>query len=741
MGYRVMKWAVIALMGGAVSGQAQELALPTVQVQAQKQPQDAQGVALSMEVWSQEQLEASRQSDLFNLHQLSPSLTGGGLARVGIARLGIRGINDFARNQGFEGSVGVYVDGVYAGRQQGVTQSLAGIDQVEVLRGPQGTLLGRNTVAGAVMLTTRKPEERPAYSAMAERGAFGLRRLALWAGGPLPNGGGHAEPLRMATGVLLGAVTVAHSGDEGYVRNLFRTDNRPTAHDNGLLRSQLRWKGRDGAVVDMSLETFAHRGQRYNAEAVEVGSPAYSLAAGPWTTAVDTRSTERIERRASVLAVQWPLGGGWLLHSLTGLQRHLARYDDAEGDWTPAELIETDFAISRTRQVSQEFRLSRTWGPGRHVLAGLHAIDQQNAEQFSSATGADFPAPGSPQRSALANRRTLGDGRLHLRGRALFTHAEWLLTPQWGAVAGVRLTDERKTVAFSHAADAALAAVGLYPLAPFEAALAERDLSPRFGVTARVAPDVMVYATQSTAFKSGGYNLDGITSVLTDPARQLRFEREKVVSREVGWKSQWWQRRLRLNAALYDAHGRDYQVQQFVPLPSGGTAIAITNAARVSLRGVEVDARWRMGTSWEGMGGLHRGRAVFDDFRNGGGIGVHHDGKRLPFAPDRKWMMGLRWRDQLAGIPVHGSLRYTHVGTQYSNADNRARNTVAPYGIVGAQLGASGARRLAGWSLSAWVENAGNTAYLVSQDRSFTGVIKGAYGPPRTVGVTLALDS
>ncbi len=737
-----------SLMLAVVTCHAQTAGLPVVMVQAQKVLQDEQEVALSMEVQRARDLERAGLRDLFDLSALSASVTGGGLARVGAARLGIRGINDFARNQGFDGSVAVYVDGVYAGRQPALSQSLAGIEQVEVLRGPQGTLLGRNTVAGAVMLTTRKPADRFEFSAAMEGGEFGRRRAWAWLGGPLESGapgasgvsGADAPAVRSGGQGLSAALMVSDSQDGGYVRNLFRDGNRPTQQRTQAARGQLQWKGPHGLRVEWSVESYGHVGQRYNGEALEVGTRPFNLAPGPWSTAVDTRSTERITRNGAALTVQAPLRSAWMLTSITAVQRHRSRYDDAEGDWTPLELIETDYAVSDLWQFTQEARVTKSWGAGRQMVVGAHLMDQRNAERFSSVTGADYPAPGSPAQARLANRRTLGDGTLRLRSSAAFGHAEWALNPVWGVLAGVRLTEERKSVAFRHEADPVLSALGLFPLAPFTAELRERDVSPRVGLTARIGPQTMAYATRSTAFKSGGYNLDGITAVLTDPARQLRFDSEQVTAHEVGVKSRWWDGALRVNAAVYDADGRNYQVQQFVALPTGATSIAITNAGRVSLRGLEMDARAQLGGVFTLVAGLHRGRARFDEFLNGGGLGVNYNGNHLPYAPDQKVSAALEARSDWAGLPLQASVIHSRVSAQFSNADNRSRNAIAPYATTGARFSLGGAGRAAGWTVTLWGENLRNTAYLVSQDRSFTGVVKGLYGPPRTLGLTVSVD-
>jgi iron complex outermembrane receptor protein len=154
----LMAAAMLTATANAVYAGEGQFALEEVIITAQKREQSIQDVPIAITAFGSEDLERLNASDMSDLQYSTPNLTVSSNLKS-TPRLGMRGISDFSRNPGYDNRVSVYVDGMYAGRSAASNQSTLDIERVEVLRGPQGTLFGKNTVAGAISLTTRKPTE------------------------------------------------------------------------------------------------------------------------------------------------------------------------------------------------------------------------------------------------------------------------------------------------------------------------------------------------------------------------------------------------------------------------------------------------------------------------------------------------------------------------------------------------------------------------------------------------------
>jgi iron complex outermembrane receptor protein len=708
---------------------ANPVELDQVVVSAQKRTQNLQAVPISIEAVSAADLEKAGIKDLFDLSQLSPSVTGGGDSRVAAARVGIRGISDFARNIGFDASVGVYVDGVFAGRQEGLSQSLLGIERIEVLRGPQGTLFGKNTVAGAISLTTRKPTQKFEGSSIFEIAENGSREAGVWVGGPI------------ASDSLLGSLAVQSRKTDGYVKNVNLPDvsNNLGKGETKSVRTFARALVNPQLTIDVSLEALDLRGNPNFGEALEPTNQA-KLAPGPWTTSTNLTTKETVKRTSGYLTVNYDLPTGHKLTSISASQNSESRVFNNDEDYTPFDIAETSLTATKTRQFTQEIRIASAPDPKQDWLAGLFYMSQLNNQAATIRTGSQFPSPGSPANAVFNGLlATQNPANLDTSTLAAFAHGNKMLTDDIQFTGGVRVTRETKKVDFGTTAAPQLAAAGIFPLARFQSELTDTDFSPKLGLNWFTSKNVMVFASKSRAFKSGGYNIDNVTSVLTDPANQLRYNKQNVDTMELGVKSELLDRRLRLNASVYSTVGSDYQVQQFIFQPQAPTRIAITNAGRVAIKGAEIDAVAKISAGFTIKGGLAFNDATFTDFKNGGGNGVNYDGNRLPFAPRLKSLLEGEYAFDVANYTIRSSLNVTHTSDQFSNSNNLAVNLIPSYKVVGARVSIEGGKANP-WTLSLWGKNLTNEANLISRNVSFLGVNRGIYGAPRTLGVTLSVD-
>lgn len=688
--------------------------LQTVEITAQKRTQNLQVVPVSVDSVSAGDLERAGVKDLFNLGDLSPSVTAGQSNRTLGARMGIRGINDFARNPGFDASMGVYVDGVYAGRSEATSLGLTGIERLEVLRGPQGTLFGKNTVAGALSLTTRKPTDRFEASVSVEGADFGTRNLGLWLGGAL------------VPASVQASLSLAQEKTDGWVDNLNRPDVRPGSGDGTTARAFVRFKPSASTQIDAAVWHYSYKGVPMFGEAVAPSALA-GVAPGPRTTSTNAASEETVKKDGGSVSLETGLGSGLRLTSITATQKARNFYSN-DDDMAPLDIYFGNNTADN-KQLTQELRIASAPDPARDWLLGLFYMKQDSDQVASISTGAAFPVAALRQRTATSVGTMSGDSV------ALFAHGNIMLGERLQFTGGVRATRETKDVTLSQSPIPGLAAN--IPL--FGGQVKDNDISPKLGLNWFVGPDLMVYGFYTQGFKSGGYNMDLIGSAVTNPAVDLRFNKQKVESFELGWKSEWLDRRLRANGAIYRMDGKDYQVQQFVLQPNGTSVATITNAGEVRIDGLEVDIQARLTPSITVKGGVAYTDATFLSFKNGGGVGVNFDGNRLPFAPRLKSALSVEHVIPLGGLQVRTSLGYTHTGEQTSNANGAAVNRIPGYDLFNARIALEGgdARR---WSVALWGRNLSNREYTTVNATNALQQARAIYGSPRTVGLQASLD-
>lgn len=715
-------WGACALgtLGGlaapAWSQTADAGALQTVEITAQKRTQNLQVVPVSVQSVSSSDLERSGVKDLFNLGDLSPSVTGGQANRTLGARMGVRGISDFARNPGYDASMGVYVDGVYAGRTEATSQGLTGIERIEILRGPQGTLFGKNTVAGALSLTTRKPTDRFEASASLEAGESGTRNIGLWLGGA-------AVP-----GTLQLALTLGQEKSDGWVDNLTQPAARPGSGKGESARAFARLKLGGGTQVDMAAWRYRYEGVPAFGEAV-APSPLAALAPGIRTTATDALSRETVGKDGGSVTVDIGLPGGLQLTSITATQKARNTYFN-DDDMAPQDIATAPGTFNTSRQVSQELRLASPANPKHDWLVGLFYMTQDNDQTSAVRLGTAFPV------AALRGRVSTSEGSLESSSLALFAHGNVMLTDALQFTGGLRSTRETKDATLAQNPIPGVTA----NIPKFSGSLTDNDISPKAGLNWFVQPGVMLYGSYTQGFKSGGYNMDVIgAAVVSNPAVDLRFGKQKVASVELGWKAELLKRALRVNGSIYRMDGTEWQVQQFVPQANGTNVSTITNAGQVRIDGAEVDVQAKVTPSITLKGGVAYTDAVFVSFKNAGGVGIHHDGNRLPFAPRLKSSLSVEHVLPLGSVQLRSSLGYTHTDLQYSNSNNTAVNTIPRHDLLNARVAVEGgeARR---WTVALWVRNLTDKDYTTFNGTNGLQQARAIFGAPRTVGLQVALD-
>lgn len=583
--------------------------LTDIIVTARRSPEDLQRVPVSVVAITQEELESRSITNLRSLQNFVPNLTLAASQNVGEAagNAFIRGIGqeDFAI--GAEPGVGLYVDGVYFARTTGTLMNLTDISRIEVLRGPQGTLFGKNTIGGAINLISVLPH--PAWE--------GRSSLILGSYDRVELRGVLNAPLSDDIFVRLSAGMVSRNG---YLRRLpppvslgqleqasnARTNSEPEGDDRSqAIRVQLRWLVSDTLTADISLDGSRKRNTQ-GATHIDAIDPRFGVfrqlnrliregkLPGSEITS-DFPPASLLESYASGrnLADQdlWgvsttltqDLGSSTL--KFIGAYRGLRSRTSTDLDGLYFSIIESDIVVEQ-RQFSGELQLTGTKGALSYV-AGLFLFGERSKIPPSTGIqnevlytcGCFYTADNLPL--FTDSRRRLGSDSY-----AGYAQGTYQLADRLSVTLGARLSHEIKSID----GEAFRLDANLQPTDIIIGAGTNRDswtsFTYRAGAEYQATPDLMAYASIARGFKSGGFN--SRTAIDLPNLGFAAFKPETALTYELGLRSQWLDRRLRLNVTLFDTDYRNIQLRQQT-IVAGTATTLIESAAKARIRGAEVE--------------------------------------------------------------------------------------------------------------------------------------------------------
>lgn len=689
-----------AVIGQAASAQeADETAgsgLDVIVVTAQKREQNIQNVPVAVSVTTGKDLERLQVSNVESLQYSTPSLVVAGSDPTR-QRFGIRGISDQSRNAGFDNRIGVYVDGVWVGRSAASNQAALDVASIEILRGPQGTLFGKNTVAGAINIITAKPEFGSSGYLEAEYGNYDNRRLK-----------------GMLNFAALDKVAMRVSGmyrkRDGFVQNTFNAldyDNR----DEYGLRGQLLFEQGDTSFY-IAADTAQFKG-RATAGGVRIDATPYQIE-------INEEQNVKIGYDGLSAQVDHEFGNGGTLTSITGFRT--SRYDaESDEDFSQLNYATTKPIFEETSHLSQEIRYASDETGRFDYVVGLFYLEQ-DIEGAGAATA--FAPAINPRAPAVFVGVSQG-ATVKSQSYAAFVHTNFDITDRLELTAGARINKEDKSVDFSITDTS-----GLFTSGALKDTRSSSDFSPTFSLNYDVTDDVMGYARYSRAYKSGGWNTDFVASV-----KDIAFEDESVDAFELGLKSLLFDRRLRLNLSAYISKHSDFQVFSFSQLSTGGTALRATNAGKVTSKGFEIEADIQP-VDWLNLfANYGYNDAKFDSFANGGGAGVDFDGNRPAEAPKHNLNLGIAADFDLgfANLMIQGD--YNYRSSFFSNPDNLPVNLNSSLEQANVRAGLDFGKV----SVFGWMRNAFDVETQIYNGRSFLGIARGKYNDPQTYGVTLKI--
>ncbi|MDO1557927.1 TonB-dependent receptor [Brevundimonas sp. 2R-24] len=594
-------WSVMSVGAYAQDAQPGATAVEEVVVTARRTEERLQETPLSISAFSGEELEERGATNVTDLQGAVPNLNiVQGRGSSDSTNIYIRGIGQPDALQTFDPAVGVYVDDVYLSRIRGTQLELLDLQRVEVLRGPQGTLYGKNTIGGAVRLVTRTPDQGPYGNASLTYGDYNERAVRISGAAPIND--------QWAIG---GAVLIADR--DGYVTDSF-TYGR-TYNDRNVTAARLAasWTPRDNFRLDLAADATQQR------SAMTVGrleSTVYTtdlalgtrtnrqLAPAPgseWDFRSQTTPTLPNESPLSHWGVSatatLDLSDSLTLRSITAY-RELSYDDYIDIDATRFELGGDVFVGVDQTQLSQEFQLN--WDNGGRLtgVGGVYYM-QENIVSEQAAYGDDlFTTLGLP----TGFTRTIADD-LDTTSWAAYANANFDVTDALRVTAGVRYTHESKDYWRTTTQDWTIPLTGiplidgilqpfnLDPVFTFDVSNDWSSVSPMLSADYRLSEDAMVYARVSHGFKSGGFN-----GRANNPGEQQPYDPETVISYEAGAKTDWFDGRLRANVALFYNEYSDFQarvsdcvVNPATPSLPCSISLTVLNAGELITQGAELE--------------------------------------------------------------------------------------------------------------------------------------------------------
>ena len=691
-------------------------AAETVIVTARKRVERAIDVPLSITVVGGEEI---KDRGAIRLSEIAvPNVSFLGTENNALPNFSVRGVQGQNRsNVGFDSGIGVYVDGIFMGRTAAFNQETFDVERVEFLRGPQGTLFGKNSVAGAISVNTREPAKRFTATGSADLGSDNQRRFSAYVSAPL------------GSDALRGSVAVYSGERDGYVKNL-ATGGAGGSEDAKSLRMKLLFK--PSAALDITLAADTLRDRSIAPSAHIISGYGFVADASNFTSNADLPISAARNVKGVGATVNYDLGNGLTLTSITS-KRKLDTSRTSDTDVGPLFIVASDSA-SKQDQWSQELRVATNRESVLSYVAGLYYYNQK----VSGASRSNF-GPAAPVLASIRNTTGNTFGDINTTSSAAFANVDWNLNPMFTLTGGLRYTREKKDLAYQQVVNFP---AFLAPSLPLEKdSLSTNDVSPLLSGRWKIDRSSMLYATYSKGFRSGGWNVDNVTTGGPTTFRQTRFNDEKISNFELGLKATTLEGLMTLGLAAFRMNYDDMQLTQQVQVLGGGGATVgvVTNGGKSKSEGVEFESTFRATPSLRLSGTLGYTDARYTDYTDSSrGAPLVFNGNRLNFSPRRTSTVSAVYTMSVpfGALAFRGD--YSFIGSYFTGRENLDAQLIPQHEVLNARVTFSADR----WELAAYVNNLLDSRYIVSQGSGGFAAPVGAgtnrlvdYGRPRSYGV------
>jgi iron complex outermembrane receptor protein len=694
------------------------VAIEEIIVTAVRREENLQRVPIAVTAFSGADLVAKGIDELYAIAQRVPSFVFDSQDQAE-PNLYIRGVgSQQANDAAAEMPIAIYFDDVYIGRSTAANFELFDLERVEVLRGPQGTLFGRNASGGVIHLISQKPQDEFAGLVRATIGNYNRINLQAMVTGP-------------GTDTVSYRLAASSRNRDGFVLN--ETTGNDVADEQATsLRAALRFVPSDKLEINLSSDYTRERGTS-SAHDTQFTS-GFPVVSNPEPRVVNSLTDGLRERDIFGVTLRFDYSMDWaVLSSITGY-RDLDLHADwyfAGNDLTDESIESFNTNIEKSHQFSQEFRLAGS-SDRMDWVAGVYYFDVSvsQIESFDQFFNGLFNGLGLPE--ALW---TIGNGLLTFNKEAgtdswaVFAQGTYKLTDRLGLTAGVRHTEDTRKIAV-----VATVQDGIVPLGALNAPIGIsvpggystgqvsqgwNATTPHFALEFQSTDDLLLFVSATEGFKSGVFN--GTASTLEEALTPL--DPEEVWSYETGLKSQWSDDRLQINASAFYMDFKNLQLGTLIP----GQAIIRENAAAL-VKGLELEVLALATDRLTLQANYSYLNNKFTDEAKKGNV--------MPRSPKHKINISGAYSAPVGASNVlTARVDFLSQSKFFHEPDNRPSEIQESYNMIDASLQLSGANRA--WTLSLWGKNLGDE--LVTRSQVAVAVIGQNYvnyAPPRTYGVT-----
>jgi len=706
----------LALAGMANTAIAQQMenkgVLEIIEVTAQKRVQNLQELPTAVTVFNTDSIRDKGITDVEDLSVYTPNMqiseTPGGSTGATIAIRGSVTINPAVT---WEPTTGVYVDGVFVSKNVGGLFDVAAIDRVEVLRGPQGTLYGKNTIGGALNIVTRKPSGELGGEVRVGTGNYGMSELYVTADSNQIND------------KLSFNITANKKSRDGFYDNL--SINSEVKKFKELESSSLRF----GALYEYSdnLEfyyTYDNSDKDLTPSMGQVnitGVMPDDSKTRQESAALDGVQFDRSESSGHALTVTWQSSENLTIKSITAFRE--IDYEDGS-DYDGFDLL--GFHTYRKvdhKQTSQELQFIGDSGDLNYV-AGLFYFKEE---------------------SNVSNPFTLGFGTINnyygveANSVAAYAHLDYELSDKLTVAGGVRWTSEDKSFYIEHPDD--FSQYWFFPLPRTTASDTWQNTSAMASLSYELTDNVQTYVKVSQGWKAGGFNGEAPNAEIAVKP----YDEEKVLAYEWGVKSRWLDQRVQANISAFYNDITDMQMSEFL-----GAYSDIQNAGAAKVKGIEVELvavlteELTANFSYGMLDGDYDQFVTYNVFT--GAPNDITDSAVFPYSPDNKWSLGLNYAAELAIGSFSASADYSYIDDHYAFHNQPAADLtrIESYSVINARISL---KDIAGskFSVSIWGKNITDEEYRINgvPMGDATGAFIGGinyYGDPVTFGAEVSYD-
>jgi len=705
-------------------------------VTAQKREQRLIDVGASVASLDGEALRTARVSDPTDLATQVPNVDvkeniPGAQAIVTVRGVGL---NDFSSTN--NSTVGLYVDEVFLASFAQMDFNFFDLDRIEVLKGPQGTLYGRNSTAGAINILSAAPS-LSGNTGYVSATAANYKRFE----------GEAAANIAAGENLAFRLSGKAVNQGEGFWYS--RTLDRDLGEQDILLgRAQMLWKPDDRLSVRLKFEAEKNRSElgvgkffgtisTSAASCPDFADPGHCINSRGYTDTTSDKfegdwnhvSPYRVSQWSGTGRIDADLGVAKLAAVTGYIDFKRGFHIDADaGPTTDAEFDQND----KVEQFSQEVRLSGDMGRASWIVGAYYSWDR--VKTFS---------PGSLK--DIFNTEVLITADQETRSKAVFGQVDWKITDQLTLVTGARYTDEDRDYVggtrdlnpfglsfLCLAVGACAPGPGQAQLSFTDAGISDRNWSWRAGLNFKPSGDTLLYAAIAHGVKSGGF-FNGIT---TSSFALAPYRPEKLTDYEVGAKARLFDRTLSIEASAFWYDYEDLQTQTFTNV-GAVSLIKLGNVDKATVKGLDIQAVW---LPTEGLS-LSAGLGVLDtklgSFLTAGptGIATVPKGNKLPNAPDVTLNLQARYEWSVLGdwtAAVQSGAHYSD--DVFKEALNTPYLSAEDYWLFDARASLASA---SGWEVAVWAKNLGDKAYVAQVTDNGIGMGYRVFNAPRTYGVTL----